>query len=64
MFATYLRLNVPAHATAKQVLRAAAKKLKPEARRGRAYRNARHGFYGALLDHHANFRKLLMRYRL
>jgi len=64
MFGTYERLNVHIDATAKEVIRAAAKKLTHAARRGRAHREERHIFYRKMLEHHAASQEIAAQFRL
>ena len=51
-FNTYLRLNLHVGATSREVLRAAQRKLKPEFRYDRFWRDQRHAFYREMLQHH------------
>ena len=44
MYGTYLRLDITVHDGWRAVVRAAARKLKPRARRDRALRSERHRF--------------------
>lgn len=53
MFGTYQRLHVSVHATNREVIKAASKKLKPAARTSREYREGRHLFYRNMLEYHA-----------
>ena len=51
-YSTYLRLNLHVGATSREVLRAAQRKLKPEFRYDRFWRDQRHAFYREMLQHH------------
>lgn len=64
MYGTYQRLNVPVTASARTVIRAASRKLKPTARYARDMREARHAFYREMLAHHADERGLVRTFRL
>lgn len=63
-YGTYLRLDIMVHASWRAVVRAAAKKLKPAARRDRAQREARHRFYRLMLDYHREAQKIVSYWRL
>ena len=54
MFATYLRLHLPVDANWRAVVRAAASRLAPHARRDASKRQARRDFYRTMIEHHAN----------
>lgn len=64
MFGTYLRLNITVHAGWRSVVRAAADRLKREARRDPALRAERHRFYRRMLAHHRNAQELARTWRL
>ena len=64
MYGTYLRLDITVHDGWRAVIRAAARKLTREARRGPAHRNARHRFYRQMLTHHRDARRLVSTWRL
>jgi hypothetical protein len=49
MYGTYLRLDITVHDGWRVVVRAAARKLKPRARRDPALRGERHRFYRQML---------------
>ena len=51
MFGTYQRLRVPVSASAREVLRAAQRKLRKPVRYSRDHREARHQFYRAMLHY-------------
>lgn len=59
MFATYLRLHLHVHADWRVVIRAAAHKLTPQARRDPAQRDARRHYYRKMLAHHTNARDVM-----
>lgn len=63
MYGTYCRLRVHVAATDREVIRAALRKLKPSARKGRAKREARHAFLREMLAYHHNARAEFARYR-
>jgi hypothetical protein len=58
MFSTYLRLNLHADDTYIEVIRRARRKIKPEAVRNPAQRDARHRFYSRMLTYHRQSREL------
>lgn len=60
MLGTYQRLHVHVAASRREVIRAAARKLKPCARYGRRSRVARHAFYRAMLAHHERALRLYL----
>jgi hypothetical protein len=62
--ATYERLGVTVFATDREVIKAASRKLKPEARFDRKQRAARHLFYREILACHRAARELVIRFRL
>jgi uncharacterized protein (DUF305 family) len=64
MFGTYQRLHVSVHASNREVIKAASKKLKPKVRYAYMYRDARHEFYRNMLAHHAMARDLANQRRL
>jgi len=64
MFATYLRLHLPVHANWRAVVRAAASRLAPHARRDASKRQARRDFYRTMLEHHIKAQSLVRMYRL
>ena len=59
MYGTYLRLNITVYDGWRAVIRAAAKKLTPQAHRDPALREARHRFYQQMLAHHQEARQLV-----
>ncbi len=63
-YGTYLRLEITVHANWQAVVRAAAKKLKPEARRDPARREARHRFYRQMLEYHREAQEIVSYWRL
>ena len=63
-YGTYLRLEITVHASWRTVIRAAANKLKPEARRDRAKRGIRHRFYRQMLDYHREVQEIASYWRL
>jgi hypothetical protein len=64
MYGTYLRLDITVHDCWRAVIRAAAKKLTPRARRDPAHRDARHLFYWQMLAHHREAQRLVRTWRL
>ena len=64
MYGAYLRLDITVHDCWRTVVRAAAKKLTPRARRDPAHRQARHRFYREMLAHHQEARRLVRTWRL
>jgi hypothetical protein len=64
MYGTYLRLGITVHAGWRAVVRAAARKLKPEARRDPARRTARHRFYREMLEYHRGAQQIVTDWRL
>jgi len=64
MYGTYLRLNITVHDGWRAVIRAAAKKLTPQARRDPALREPRHRFYRQMLAHHHEAQQLVRAWRL
>lgn len=63
-YGTYLRLDIIVHDGWRAVVRAAAKKLNPEARRDPAQREARHRFYRQMLDYHRDALAIVSYWRL
>ena len=63
-YGTYLRLDIPVHDGWRAVVRAAAKKLTPEARRDPAMREGRHRFYRQMLEHHRESQEIVSYWRL
>jgi hypothetical protein len=63
-FGTYLRLDITVHDGWRAVVRAAARKLRPEARRDPARREARHRFYGQMLEYHRGAQEIVAYWRL
>jgi hypothetical protein len=63
-FGTYLRLDITVHDGWRAVVRAAARKLKPEARRDPSKREARHRFYREMLDYHRGAQEIVAEWRL
>jgi hypothetical protein len=61
---TYERLGVSVFASNREVVKAASRKLRPEARSSRKHRKARHAFYGELLACHRAALELVIRFRL
>jgi hypothetical protein len=64
VFATYLRLHLPVDANWRAVVRAAASRLAPHARRDASKRQARRDFYRTMLDYHTKAQSLVRAYRL
>jgi hypothetical protein len=63
-YGTYLRLDITVHADWRAVVRAAAKKVAPHARRDRAQRETRHRFYRQMLEYHREAQKIVSYWRL
>jgi hypothetical protein len=63
-YGTYLRLGITVHDGWRAVVRAAAKKLTPQARRDPAKREARHRFYRQMLDYHREAQEIVSYWRL
>jgi hypothetical protein len=61
---TYERLGVTVYASNRDVIKAASRKLKPEARFGRKQRKARHAFYREILACHRAALELVITFRL
>jgi hypothetical protein len=64
MYGTYLRLNITVHDGWRAVVRAAARKLKPRARRDPALRGERHRFYRQMLAYHDQAQEIVRTWRL
>jgi hypothetical protein len=64
MYGTYLRLGITVHDGRRAIIRVAAKKLTPLARRDPAHRDARHHFYRQMLAHHHEAQRLVRTWRL
>ncbi len=64
MHRTYLRLDITVHDGWCAVIRAAAEKRTPQARRDPARRDARHRFYRQMLAHHRKAQRLVRTWRL
>ncbi len=64
MHGTYLRLDITVHDGWRAVVRAAARKLTPEARADPAHRAARHRFYRRMLAYHDQAQQLVQYWRL
>ena len=64
MYATYLRLDITVHDGWRAVVRAAARKLTPRARRDPLHRESRHRFYRQMLGHHHEAQRLVRTWRL
>ena len=63
-YGTYLRLDITVHDGWCAVVRAAAKKLTPKARRDPAKRELRHRFYRQMLEHHREAQEIVSYWRL
>lgn len=63
-FGTYLRLDITVHDGWREVVRASAKKLTPEARRDPAKCDVRHRFYRQMLEYHRETQKIVSYWRL
>jgi hypothetical protein len=63
-FGTYLRLDITVHDGWRTVVRAAAMKLTPEARRDPERREARHRFYRQMLEYHRGAQEIVAEWRL
>ncbi len=63
-YGTYLRLDITVHDSWRAVVRAAAKKLTPEARRDPARRGVRHRFYRQMLEYHREAQAIISHWRL
>ncbi len=64
MFATYLRLCLPVYAPWRTVVRAAASRLAPSARRDPFKREARRDFYRKMIKHHSDAQEMVRASRL
>ncbi len=64
MYGTYLRLGVTVGDGWRAVVRTAARKLAPHARRDRAHRAARHRFYRQMLTYHRRTQDIVWTWRL
>ena len=64
MYGTYLRLGVSVHASWRDVVRAASRKLVRKARRDPAKRDLRKQFYREMLDYHRKDQDLVYAWRL
>jgi hypothetical protein len=60
----YERLAVSVFASDREVIKAASRKLRPEARFSRNHRKARHSFYRDMLARHRAALQLVVRFRL
>lgn len=63
-YGTYLRLDITVHASWRTVVRAAANKPTPEARRNPAKREVRRRFYRQMLEHHREAQDIVSYWRL
>lgn len=63
-YGTYLRLDITVHASWRTVVRAAAKKMKPEARHDPAKREVRHRYYRQMLEYHRRAQEIVSYWRL
>jgi hypothetical protein len=61
---TYERLGVSVFASTRKVIRAASRKLRPEATSSRKHRKARHAFYREMLACHRAALELVILFRL
>ncbi len=64
MHATYLRLDITVHDGWRAVIRAAAGKIRPQARHDPGLRDARKRFYRDMLAHHRDAQALVAYWRL
>jgi hypothetical protein len=64
VFATYLRLHLPVDANWRAVVRAAATRLAPHARRDASKRQARRDFTRRMIEHHTTAQSLVRVSRL
>lgn len=64
MHGTYLRLDITVHDGWRAVVRAAARKLKPRARRDPMLRGERHCFYRQMLAYHDQAQEIVRTWRL
>ena len=60
----YERLGLTVFASNRELIKAASRKLKPEARFHRKHRKARHAFYREMLARHRAALELVIRFRL
>ena len=63
-YGTYLRLDITVHDSWRAVLRAAARKLTPQARRDPTKPEARHRFYRQMLEYHRKAQEIVSYWRL
>ena len=63
-YGTYLHVDITVHDGGCAVVRAAAKKLTPKARREPAKREARHRYYRQMLDYHREAQEIVSYRRL
>lgn len=63
-YGTYSRLHIHVSDSPRAVIEAARRKLRPNARAGRASREARHAFYRAMLGYHTEAQRILSEWRL
>ena len=63
MYGTYLRLNITVHDGWRAVVRAAARKLKPRARRDPVLRGERHRFSQQMLAYHDQAQEIVRIWR-
>ena len=63
-YGTYLRLDITVHDGWCTVVRAAARKLTPEARRDPTEREVRHRFYRQMLEYHREAQEIVSYWRL
>lgn len=64
MLSTYHRLHLTIHATKREVIRAARKKINPSIKRDRRARAARHNFYREMLAYHTEAAELAKEFAL
>lgn len=64
MYGTYLRLNITVHDGWRAVVRAAARKLEPRARRDPVLRGERHRFYQQMPAYHDRAQEIVRTWRL
>lgn len=64
MYGTYQRLSITVADSWRTVVRAAARKLAPHARRDPAQRAARHRFYRQMLAYHRRAQEIAWTWRL
>ncbi len=63
-YGTYLRLDITVHDGWRAVVRAAARRLKPHARRDPSLRDERHRFHRQMLAYHHQAWKIVRTWRL